>query len=75
MDHKFKPKRLRMSGIANEQYECENCGLVLSADQVRDLLGFGSRIRPDEFLKQHGVYDYTLKDYEEDLLTLRAGSR
>ena len=46
---------------------------LLSADRVRHLLGFGSRIRLDEFLMQHGIYDYSLQDYEADLLTLRRG--
>jgi len=41
--------------------------------RTANFLGFGSRIRPDEFFMQHGIYDYRLQDYEADLLTLRRG--
>src|SRR5271156_6561627 len=38
----------------------------LSAEQVRRLLGLGTRLQVDEFLKQHGVYDCTPADFERD---------
>ncbi len=61
--------RAALESLVADGYRSE----LLSAEQVRVLLGFGSRIRLDEFLKLHGIYDYTLEDYEEDLITLRAG--
>ncbi len=45
---------------------------TLTTAQLRRLLGFQSPMEVDAFLKQAGVYlDYSLKDYEEDLETLR----
>jgi hypothetical protein len=45
---------------------------VLSAAQVRRMLGFQTRMEVDAFLKQHGVYlDYTEADLDQDLETLR----
>ncbi|MGO9449598.1 MAG: UPF0175 family protein [Candidatus Binataceae bacterium] len=61
--------RAALESLAADGYRSE----LLSAEQVRDLLGFGTRIRVDEFLKRHGVYDYTLEDFEHDRLTLRGG--
>jgi hypothetical protein len=61
--------RAALESLVADGYRSE----LLSADQVRALLGFGSRIRLDKFLKHHGVYDYTIDDYEADLATLRAG--
>ncbi|MDO8432265.1 MAG: UPF0175 family protein [Candidatus Binatus sp.] len=68
--------RAALESLLADGYRSE----LLSADQVRQLLGFGSRMRVDEFLKQHGVYDYTAEDFEQDRLTLhrlkrRAGKR
>jgi hypothetical protein len=39
-------------------------------DQVRQLLGFGTRIQVDAFLQQHDVYDYTVEDLNKDMATL-----
>lgn len=45
---------------------------TLTTAQLRRLLGFETPMEVDAFLKQAGVYlDYSLKDYEEDLETLR----
>ena len=44
---------------------------ILSAEQVRRLLGFATRFEVEEFLKRHAVYDYTLEDLEQDRETLR----
>jgi len=44
---------------------------VLSAAQVRRMLGLQTRMEVDAFLKQHGVYlDYTDADLDRDLETL-----
>lgn len=44
---------------------------VLTQDQVRRLLGLGTRVEVDGFLKQRGIHDYTLADLEQDRETLR----
>jgi len=45
---------------------------TLTTAQLRRLLGFETPMEVDAFLKQAGIYlDYGLKDYEEDLETLR----
>lgn len=47
----------------------------ISKAEMRDLLQFGTRDRLDGFLKEHGVFmDYTIDDFDRDLLSLeRAG--
>ena len=46
----------------------------LTEEQVRKILGFGTRIQVDGFLKEHGVYlDYTLEDLDHDTETSRGG--
>src|SRR5271169_3495315 len=48
----------------------------LSEEQVRRILGFGSRLAVDGFLKSHGVnFDYTVEDVERDTETSREFSR
>jgi ribosomal protein L20 len=42
----------------------------LTMDQVRQLLGLGTRIQVDAFLEQHGIYDYTVDDLDKDMATL-----
>ena len=44
---------------------------VLTAAQLRRLLGFETRMQIDAFLKQHEVYDFTAADFEQDRETLR----
>lgn len=37
----------------------------LTEEQVRKILGYGTRMQVDGFLKEHGVYlDYTLEDLD-----------
>jgi predicted HTH domain antitoxin len=44
----------------------------LSTAQVRRLLGFSTRIRVHEFLREHGVYlNYSVADLEQDIATSR----
>jgi len=44
----------------------------LTEEQVRRILGFGTRIQVDGFLKEHGVYlDYTLEDLDRETETSR----
>jgi hypothetical protein len=42
----------------------------LTMGQVRQLLGFGTRMQVDAFLQQHEVYDYTVEDLSKDMATL-----
>lgn len=44
----------------------------LSGYQLRALLGIGSRCELDGFLKEHGVFDYTIEDFDRDLAGIRA---
>ena len=40
---------------------------TLTEEQVRKILGYGTRMQVDGFLKEHGVYlDYTLEDLDRD---------
>jgi hypothetical protein len=42
----------------------------LTMEQVRQLLGFGTRMQVDLFLQQHSIYDYTVGDLKKDMATL-----
>lgn len=42
----------------------------LTVEQVRQLLGFGTRMQVDTFLQQHQIYDYTADDLDKDMSTL-----
>ncbi|HTD56857.1 MAG TPA: UPF0175 family protein [Silvibacterium sp.] len=42
----------------------------LTMEQVRQILGFGTRMQVDTFLQQHAIYDYTIEDLDKDLATL-----
>jgi hypothetical protein len=45
---------------------------VLTEEQVRRLLGFGTRMQVHGFLKDHGVYlNYGREELEQDMETLR----
>ena len=44
----------------------------LTEEQVRRILGFGTRMQVDGFLKEHGVYlEYTLEDLDRETETSR----
>ena len=42
----------------------------LTMEQVRQLLGYGTRVRVDAFLESHGIFDYTVDDLNRDMATL-----
>jgi hypothetical protein len=42
----------------------------LTMEQVRELLGFGTRMQVDAFLQLHEIYDYTVEDLDKDRATL-----
>jgi hypothetical protein len=59
--------RAALESLAAEAYRTE----VLTAEQVRLLLGYSTRMQVDEFLKKREICDYTLRDFEQDRETLR----
>jgi hypothetical protein len=59
--------RAALESLAVEAYRCH----ALTAAQLRRLLGFGTRMQVDAFLKEHEIYDYTAADFEQDRETLR----
>ncbi len=42
----------------------------LTIEQVRQVLGFGTRMQVDVFLQQREIYDYTVEDLDKDMATL-----
>ena len=59
--------RAALESLALEAYRLH----VLTAAQLRRLLGFETRMQVDAFLKEHEVYDFTAADFEQDRETLR----
>ncbi len=59
--------RAALESLAVEAYRSQ----VLSAAQLRRLLGFETRMQVDAFLKEHALYDFTAADFEQDRETLR----
>lgn len=59
--------RAALESLALEAYRSQ----VLTAAQLRRLLGFETRMQVDAFLKAHEVYDYTAADFEQDRETFR----
>ncbi len=59
--------RAALESLALEAYRSH----MLTAAQLRRLLGFETRMQVDAFLKEHEVYDYTTADFEQDRETLR----
>ena len=60
------PARILLENFAAESYRAGK----MTMEQVRQLLGFGTRMQVDAFLQQHEVYDYTTSELEKDLATL-----
>lgn len=42
----------------------------LTMEQVRQVLGFATRMQVDAFLQEHEIYDYTPEDLNKDIATL-----
>jgi len=42
----------------------------LAMDEVRQLLGFGTRIEVDAFLQRHKIFDYTITDLDAAMAAL-----
>ena len=60
------PARTLLENFAVESYRAGK----VTMEQVRQLLGFGTRMEVDAFLQRHQVYDYTVQDLQKDLATL-----
>lgn len=60
------PARLLLENFAVESYRAGK----MTMEQIRQLLGFGTRMQVDAFLQQHQVYDYNIQELEKDLATL-----
>jgi hypothetical protein len=60
------PARILLEDFAAESYRAGK----LTMEQIRQLLGFDTRMQVDAFLQQRQVYDYTVQDLEKDLATL-----
>ena len=60
--------RALLQSLALEGYRSE----MLTEEQVRRILSYGTRMQVHAFLKEHGVYlNYNRADLEEDMETLR----
>ena len=59
--------RAALESLALEAYRSH----VLSAAQLRRLLGFETRMQVDDFLKEHEVYDFTVEDFKQDCEIIR----
>ncbi len=56
-------ERRALEALALEEYKLGH----LTKPELRRLLGFGTRAKLDEFLKQHDVFEpYTLEDLERE---------
>ena len=42
----------------------------LTMEQVRQLLGFNTRMEVDPFLQRYEIFDFTVDDLEKDLVTM-----
>jgi hypothetical protein len=43
----------------------------LTMEEVRQILGFATRMEVDPFLQRYEIYDYTVEDLEEDMAAIR----
>ncbi len=60
------PARVLLEDFAAESYRARK----LTTEQIRQLLGFSTRMEVDTFLQQHDIFDYTVQDLEKDMATL-----
>jgi uncharacterized protein UPF0175 len=59
--------RAALESLALEAYRSH----ALTAAQLRRLLAFETRMEVDDFLKKHGIFDYSAVDFGQDRQTLR----
>jgi hypothetical protein len=60
------PARVLLEDFAAESYRARK----LTAEQIRQLLGFATKMEVDTFLQQRDIFNYTVQDLEKDLATL-----
>jgi len=59
------PARLVLENSVAEAYRSRR----LTMEQVRQILGFATRLEVDPFLQKYEICDYTVKDLETDIAT------
>jgi hypothetical protein len=59
------PARLVLENSVAEAYRNRR----LTMEQVRQILGFATRMDVDPFLQKYEIYDYTVEDLAEDVDT------
>ena len=57
------PARLVLENSVAEAYRSRR----LSMEQVRQILGFATRMEVDPFLQRYQIYDYSAEDLAEDI--------
>ena len=60
------PARLVLENSVAEAYRSRR----LTMEQVRQILGFATRMEVDPFLQKYEIYDYTIGDFEQDVASL-----
>jgi len=56
------PARLVLENSVAEAYRNRR----LTMEQVRQILGFATRMEVDPFLQKYEIYDYTVEDFDND---------
>lgn len=60
------PARLVLENSVAEAYRSRR----LTMEQVRQILGFATRMEVDPFLQKYEIYDYTAEDLRQDFETM-----
>jgi len=60
------PARVVLENSVAEAYRSRR----LTMEQVRQILGFATRMEVDPFLQKYEIYDYTVEDLKQDFATL-----
>ncbi len=70
VEHLVPPGRDAARSLLEESVAAAYRDGRLTMEQVRQLLGFGTRMQVDTFLQQHEIYDYTPEDLAKDMANL-----
>jgi len=60
------PARLVLENSVAEAYRHRR----LTMEQVRQILGFATRMEVDPFLQKYEIYDYTVEDLADDMAAM-----
>jgi len=60
------PARLVLENSVAEAYRSRR----LTMEQVRQILGFATRMEVDPFLQRYEIYDYTVENLKQDFATM-----